>query len=168
MFSSSKWISRVINTQLITIIFHLLMFYLFQDLLSSSSCNTNISTFTILANPEAIHPKTKHASRKRILTDTPPPSINSFFTHSPWHTFHFLFPFYNAHYHLLFISIYPSQCFYLSIPHTVICSPISYQFSLTYLSTALTFSLLLCLSISASPWALSSPCTPTSENTKRA
>lgn len=117
MFSSSKWIFRVINTQIvtiITIIFHFLLFRLFPDSLSSSSCNTNMSTFTILTNPAAIRPKTKHACRKNVLTN---PSINSFFTHQT------LALLYNAHYHFsphihlplsMFLPLHPSHCHLLS------------------------------------------------------
>ena len=84
MFSSSKWIFKAINTQIvtiITIIFLFLLLRLFQDLLSSSSCNTNMCTFTILTNPVAIRPKTKHACRKMVLTNSSLLPTHSSLTH---------------------------------------------------------------------------------------
>lgn len=139
---------------------------LFQDLLSSSSCNTDMARLTILTNPAAIRPeKKKRKQLSYVLTPFCQLMSHPFFAHPPSWFFHSPFPhpcFYNAHYHFFHISIHPFQCFYLSFAHTIVYPPVSNSLCLNYQSSALTFSLLLCFSISTSPWALSGPRTPMS------
>lgn len=177
MFSSSKWIFRVINIQIVTIITIISLFLclcLFLDLRSSSSCDTDMATLTILTNPVAIHPKKK--SRKIMFSSTLDFHQPIFHSHARalFHSLHYLYT-----YFLLYAFFCSSHSFsphsplsaFLPLHPThsrIIYSPISYLLCLTYQSPALTFSLLLCLSVSASPWALSGPCTPMSESAERA
>lgn len=118
MFSSSKWIFRVINTQIVTIITIISLFLLlclFQDLLFSSSCNTDMATLTISTNPVAINPKTK---REKLCFHQLLSSINPFFTHPPWRFFHSpRFP--SAHSFIMHTFIFSSYPFTsLNVPTT--------------------------------------------------